>query len=302
MTYSPDKPDWSSDGWGQGPQAHPPRSSSRNGVVWAMGALIVVLLVALAGIVGYLLAADGDGPSAGPAPTVPTAPALRTAVSAEPGEDLPGTGARTALSAGCDPDEISIEAGIDRRNVTVDRCLGGWALAHGYVPVGEPAGDTQYIVSRNGGSWSRYTGIPSSTCRQEAVGDGMPAELAALLGDCSATAQATSAGDLGLGIPMSRPKCDGRGIVVLYSAVTPGEYSREISAALAQNPGASYLRTDMACPSLRPRDENGNVIYAVYRPSGYSRQDLCAAVRAEGAPAYGRWLDTSSDTTQLVTC
>lgn len=302
MNSSPDNPDWNSDGWGPARQASPPRSTSRNGVVWAMGALIVVLLVALAGVVGYLLASDGGGPVAGPAPTAPTTPAVRTAGSAEPGEDVPDTGARPARSAACDPDEISIEAGIDRRNVTVDRCIGDWALAHVYVPAGEPAGDTQYIVSRAEGSWSRYTGIPSSTCRQEAVGDGMPAELAALLGDCSATAPTTSAGDLGLGLPMSRPKCDGRGIVVLYSAVTPGAYSREISAALAQNPGASYLRTDMACPSLRARDENGNVIYAVYRPSGYSRQDLCADVRAEGAPAYGRWLDTTSDPTQLVTC
>lgn len=109
-------------------------------------------------------------------------------------------------------------------------------------------------------------------------------------------------GDLGLAVPMSRPACDGRGIVVLYSAVTPGAYSQEIASALQQFPGASYLRTDMACPSLRQRDENGNVIYAVYRASGYSKQELCADVRAAGAPAYGRWLDTTSDPSTLVTC
>jgi hypothetical protein len=101
---------------------------------------------------------------------------------------------------------------------------------------------------------------------------------------------------------MTRPACDGRGIVVLYSAVTPGAYAQEISSALAQYPGASYLRTDMACPSLRQRDENGNVIYAVYLPSGYTRGDLCADVRAVGPPAYGRWLDTTSDPSVLVTC
>lgn len=109
-------------------------------------------------------------------------------------------------------------------------------------------------------------------------------------------------GDLGLSVPLTRPACDGRGIVVLYSAVTPGAYEQEIGSALAQFPGASYLRTDMACPSLRQRDDNGNVIYAVYRPSGYSRQELCADVRAAGPPAYGRWLDTTSDPTALVTC
>ncbi|TCW19868.1 hypothetical protein EDD19_1373 [Dietzia cinnamea] len=113
---------------------------------------------------------------------------------------------------------------------------------------------------------------------------------------------AATVGDLGLDTPMSRPACDGRGIVVLYSAVTPGSYAQEIASALARFPGASYLRTDMACPSLRPRDENGNVIYAVYRASGYTRQELCADVRAAGPPAYGRWLDTTSDPSVLVTC
>lgn len=109
-------------------------------------------------------------------------------------------------------------------------------------------------------------------------------------------------GDLGLVTPVSRPQCDGRGVVILYSAVTPGAYAEEISTALARFPGASYLRTDLACPSLRPRAENGNVIYAVYQPSGYTREELCADVRAAGPPAYGRWLDTTSDPSVLVTC
>ena len=121
-------------------------------------------------------------------------------------------------------------------------------------------------------------------------------------GASAAPEPAVTVGDLGLDTPMSRPACDGRGIVVLYSAVTPGAYAQEIASALARYPGASYLRTDMACPSLRPRDENGNVIYAVYRASGYTRQELCADVRAAGPPAYGRWLDITSDPSVLVTC
>lgn len=109
-------------------------------------------------------------------------------------------------------------------------------------------------------------------------------------------------GDLGLATPMTRPSCDGRGIVVLYSAVTPGAYESEIRSALASHPGARYLRTDQACPSLRQRDENGNVIYAVYRESGYTRSELCADVATAPAGAYGRWLDTTSDPTVLVSC
>ncbi|WP_241727959.1 serine/threonine protein kinase [Dietzia sp. DQ11-38-2] len=285
-------------GWGQDPYGTGPRGPSRNGLMWVMGGLIVVLLVVLAGAVGYLVASDGGEPGAAPAPTT-------TSVEPETAPQVPetmpaATGAPSVRSADCDPDEIASEAGIARRNVNVDRCAGAWALAHVFVPQGEPAGDTQYIVSRVGGSWKRYTGIPSTTCRQEAEADGMPAEIAAVLDDCRSSAALS--GDLGLRVPMSRPACDGRGIVVLYSAVTPGAYAQEIAAALAQNPGASYLRTDMACPSLRARDENGNVIYAVYRASGYSRQELCADVRAEGPPAYGRWLDSTSDPSTPVTC
>lgn len=109
-------------------------------------------------------------------------------------------------------------------------------------------------------------------------------------------------GDLGLSTPITRPSCDGRGIVVLYSAVTPGAYESEIRTALANNPGAKYLRTDQSCPSLRQRDDNGNIIYAVYRDSGYTRAEVCADVAVAPGGAYGRWLDTTSDPSQLVTC
>ena len=181
-----------------------------------------------------------------------------------------------------------------------DRCHGDWALAHVYVPPGEPAGDTQHIVNRVGGSWQRYTGIPSTMCRDDAIRDGMPTAIATVLDACRAPE--SGVGDLGLSTAMSRPSCDGRGIVVLYSAVTPGSYAQEISSALTQYPGASYLGTDSACPSLRARDENGNAIYAVYRPSGYTREALCSDVRAAGPPAYGRWLDTTRDPSVLVAC
>lgn len=293
MTYPPNDP-----GQGPDPYGQPRGGRSGNAVVWALGALVVVLLVALAGLVGYLLASGDDDEPAQAAPTT-TPSSAQAAQSTTTRSDDQAAGKAPAASA-CDPDRMAREAGIERRNVNVDRCLGDWALAHVYVPPGEPAGDTQYILGRTGGSWSRYTGIPSTVCRQDAEADGMPAELAEMLGDCRR--EPSEQGDLGLSTPMSRPACDGRGIVVLQSAVTPGAYAQEVGAALARYPGASYLRTDMACPSLRQRDENGNVIYAVYRPSGYSKAELCADVRAAGGGAYGRWLDTTSDPTQLVTC
>ena len=108
--------------------------------------------------------------------------------------------------------------------------------------------------------------------------------------------------DLGLDVPLSRPACDGTGIVILDSATTPGQYRQDVARGLANNPGASYLRTDLSCPSLRQQSDDGNPIYAVYRPSGTTKQELCAAVSAAGPGTYGRWLDTTSDPDVPVEC
>lgn len=111
-----------------------------------------------------------------------------------------------------------------------------------------------------------------------------------------------SDGDLGLRQPLSVPTCDGVGIVVIHSAVSPGNYSQEIAAALSSNPGTEYLRTDRSCPSLRQKSNDGNPIYAVYRPSGYTAEELCGDVRLQGGDAYGKWLDTVSDPALIVPC
>lgn len=109
-------------------------------------------------------------------------------------------------------------------------------------------------------------------------------------------------GDLGLGVPITAPSCDGTGIVVIQSAVDPASYTQEISAALSANPGASYLRTDSSCPSLRQRSDAGNPIYAVYRPAGSTTESICAAVDAAPVGSYGKWLDLITDPTAIISC
>jgi len=109
------------------------------------------------------------------------------------------------------------------------------------------------------------------------------------------------AGDLGLSVPMRNPPCDGRGIVILTSITTPGQYAKGVIGALARFPGASYLRTDLTCPSLRARSDEGNPIYAVYRFGGWTLEQLCAAVRAAGSGAYGKVLDYTTDPS-LILC
>ncbi|MDH6282682.1 hypothetical protein [Prescottella agglutinans] len=109
-------------------------------------------------------------------------------------------------------------------------------------------------------------------------------------------------GDLGLATPMTVPACDGTGIVVLANATEPTSYRAEIERYLATYPGASYLRTDRSCSSLRQADDHGNAIYAVYRVAGRSPDQVCEAVRTAGGGAYGKWLDATSNPTTSITC
>jgi serine/threonine-protein kinase len=109
-------------------------------------------------------------------------------------------------------------------------------------------------------------------------------------------------GDLGLTTPISYPSCNGQGIVILGSVTTPGLYAAGVQRLLDAHPGAFYLRTDQTCPSLRPATEAGDPIYAVFDIGGTTRSEVCAAVRAAGANAYGKWLDTTTDPGYIIPC
>lgn len=95
-------------------------------------------------------------------------------------------------------------------------------------------------------------------------------------------------GDLGLSTPITRPACDGSYGAFFLSATTPGQYAQDISASLAQHPGASYLRTDQACASLR-QSSGGNAIYATYFPGDLA--SACATKARIGGGTYVRRLD-----------
>ena len=147
--------------------------------------------------------------------------------------------------------------------------------------------------------WAADTTAPSNPTRNAETSTGSGGQTAASRGP---EVPSKSDPDLGLGVPMSRPACDGTGIVILDSATTPGQYQQDIARALTNNPGASYLRTDLSCPSLRQQSEDGNPIYAVYRPAGSTKEQVCAAVRAAGSGTYGRWLDATSDPDTQIEC
>lgn len=109
-------------------------------------------------------------------------------------------------------------------------------------------------------------------------------------------------GDLGLTQPISRPACDGSGIVVVKSATTPGAYAAEVQAALDATPGSRYLRTDLTCPSLNPSTAEGGPIYAVYLPAGHTTGNVCAVVAEAPEGAYGRWLSYGDAPDHTIDC
>mgnify|MGYP001145325250 CR=1 FL=1 len=109
-------------------------------------------------------------------------------------------------------------------------------------------------------------------------------------------------GDLGLATPIGQPLCNGQGIVVLGNVTTPGQYEQGVRRLLQLFPGASYLRTDQSCPSLRQADDEGDPIYAVYRPAGFTLASVCSAVRAAGGDAYGKWLDHVHPPSHQIRC
>lgn len=145
-------------------------------------------------------------------------------------------------------------------------------------------------------TWTRQTterSTPQETVTHTATvtRPGAPAPAPPPAPRTTQRAPSPSPGDLGLGTPISDPLCNGQGIVVLGNVTTPGQYESGVQRLLNLHPGASYLRTDQSCPSLRQADDEGDPIYAVYRLAGRTQYEICSAVAAAGGDAYGKILD-----------
>ncbi|UUO01115.1 hypothetical protein M4D79_21030 [Mycolicibacterium novocastrense] len=216
--------------------------------------------------------------------------------SAAPATDRTGYHSGTTTYATTQPPSAGAATGGNRNRrapLLAVAGVGATALAVGLVAiVTNSTGDTTASPTTTRTAWSSTTtdspwasGRVSTTTSRTAV----PRP------DASRVA-------LNVNTPISQPSCDGMGIVVLSNAVTPGRYDAEIQSALNRFPGASYLRTDHSCPSLRQMSDNGTPIYAVYRSAGRTQADVCAAVRQAGGGAYGKWLDNTTDPKYIIPC
>ncbi|MCJ0901081.1 hypothetical protein MTX38_28730 [Rhodococcus sp. ARC_M13] len=212
-----------------------------------------------------------------------------------------GDGAANATATATPPCTAdAIETDLSRDIGGQIRCHVQWA----YV-VWNLLGDSSSLVRVVAGKWVVYTSFPTTMCPTQARADGVPeAELSSFThcADDSGGDTDGGSGDLGLSTPITPPTCDGLGIVVVYSATKPGNYATEVGNALAAHPGAKYLRTDHSCPSLRQESKEGNPIYAVYKPAGYTQAEVCAGVHRENDDAYGKWLDMKTDPNIIIAC
>ena len=129
---------------------------------------------------------------------------------------------------------------------------------------------------------------PDETVEEEVVVEPLPSPAAA--------------GDLGLGVPISPPACDGSWVVFVGNSTDPALYRTEVPAFLSSRPGSKYLLTEGGCSSMRQRMPDGNQIYAVYIGPYPTQADACAARAQAGGDAYVKRMDNSTPAAQLWQC
>lgn len=179
-------------------------------------------------------------------------------------------------------------AGMPRRSAVVGGAVAG-LLAVGLVA---------FIGARLAQPGSTpAAGQTTATTRYGQQTYGVPADP-----EDAPTSHAPPNPDLGLSIPLSHPPCDGSGVVIVGSVTTPGLYKQGVQNYLDSHPGASYLRTDQSCTSLRQVSDEGNPIYAVYFPAGRTQQEICDLVHIAGDGAYGKWMDMRTDPHFVIPC
>ena len=109
--------------------------------------------------------------------------------------------------------------------------------------------------------------------------------------------------DLAVTVPISRPDCDGRYIVIVGSALKPPKYELTVQGFLDANPGADYLHApSTGCGSLRQRNDDGADIYAVYYGPFTGEDEACDRRAEVGGDAFVRRLDNTSSPRQAVSC
>jgi serine/threonine-protein kinase len=164
---------------------------------------------------------------------------------------------------------------------------------------GESAASSEDVGSAPFGSAQQFDADRSSGSGDEG---GDAAASPSVRPTPSAEPSGTASGDLGLGVPMSTPACDGSFMVFLGAATDPAAYAADVRALMSSRPGAMYTLTRGGCSSMRQQLDDGSLIYAVYVGPYPDQATACAARSAVGGSAYVKRMDNSTPATQLWQC
>ena len=189
----------------------------------------------------------------------------------------------------------------------VEKCDGTWAAAiqHG----------TDWLIPLHwtGSEWEEYT--PDKDNIYSPIGgpcysaermqrDGVPEDTQRMFGRCTPASEAkkhpnnnnsdgtiTSVSVNGSTRSIRNVTCDGDYVLIVQSVIDPpgGDTKGKLRSALAGNPDAYYTYPG-ACPSLRKKDPNGDLVYPVLIDYGQDRDALCQAAATKSG-AFPRRLD-----------
>lgn len=301
---------WGADRGAPNPRAHqqvpdqPKKRSRAIPILWTILALVVIAAVVVIAVqvinnrASNNTSADG-GAASSEATTSPAEESQKNSSTKEANDSDNKSG--PSVSERCTIVYMHQTGVVPAELDDVEKCDGTWAAAiqHGT--------DWSIPLHWTGSEWEEYT--PDKDNIYSPIGgrcysdermqrDGVPEDTQRMFGRCTPASEAkkhpnnnnsggtiTSVSVNGSTRSIRNVTCDGDYVLIVQLVIDQpgGDTKSKLRSALASNSDAYYTYPG-ACPSLRKKDSNGNLVYLVLVDYGNDRDAVCeAASRTSGA-------------------
>ena len=301
---------WGADRGAPNPRAHqqvpdqPKKRSRAIPILWTLLALVVIAAVVVITVqfinnrASNNTSADG-GAASSEATTSPAEESQKNSSTKEANDSDNKSG--PSVSERCTIVYMHQTGVVPAELDDVEKCDGTWAAAiqHGT--------DWSIPLHWTGSEWEEYT--PDKDNIYSPIGgrcysdermqrDGVPEDTQRMFGRCTPASEAkkhpnnnnsggtiTSVSVNGSTRSIRNVTCDGDYVLIVQLVIDQpgGDTKSKLRSALASNSDAYYTYPG-ACPSLRKKDSNGNLVYPVLVDYGNDRDAVCeAASRTSGA-------------------
>ena len=301
---------WGADRGAPNPRAHqqvpdqPKKRSRAIPILWTILALVVIAAVVVIAVqvinnrASNNTSADG-GAASSEATTSPAEESQKNSSTKEANDSDNKSG--PSVSERCTIVYMHQTGVVPAELDDVEKCDGTWAAAiqHGT--------DWSIPLHWTGSEWEEYT--PDKDNIYSPIGgrcysdermqrDGVPEDTQRMFGRCTPASEAkkhpnnnnsggtiTSVSVNGSTRSIRNVTCDGDYVLIVQLVIDQpgGDTKSKLRSALASNSDAYYTYPG-ACPSLRKKDSNGNLVYPVLVDYGTDRDAVCeAASRTSGA-------------------